>query len=121
MADEVRIKFFEVEKCGYYSRGATTAEFGGLADMLSDIASWVDGKSLSETATYEPSEEQDGNLLRTFCYGIQTLQNGDTLLTTWNETPTTEGAVASVQLSGQVNAAEVSTSPVRRGYVTGLR
>lgn len=119
MAEEVRIKFFKVNKCGYYRRGSQVPEFGGLADMLSDIGRWVDRKSLSETATYEPSEEQDSNLLRTFCYGIRTTQSGGTLLTTWNELPTTEGAVVSVKLSSQVNAAAVSSTPAKAGFVTG--
>lgn len=116
---EARIKFFQVEKCGYYHYGSPTPAFGDLGDMLDDLATWVSGKSLSETATYEPTDEQDSNLLRTFCYGVSAARNGDVLLTTWNETPTTEGAVASVQLSGQVNSAAVATAAVRTGYVTG--
>jgi len=119
MADEVRLKLFEVDRCGYYRRGNQTPVFGSLSDMISDIKEWVADKPLSETATYAPSEDQDQNILRTFCYGLNQHSNGDMLLTTWNETPTTEGRQASVRIAGLVNSAAISTADVQEGYVPG--
>ena len=119
MAIEARIKFFQIERCGYYKYRSAHPSFGSTADLLEDINNWVSGKTLSETSTYEPSEEQDENLLRTLCYGIQSHSNGDVLLTTWNETPTTEGAVASVSMTGDVNSAAIATATIPDGYLPG--
>lgn len=118
MAD-VRIKFFKTDRCGYYRYRSSHAAFGSLAEMLDDLSNWVDGKSISETTTYEPSDEQDENLLHTYCYGIWTNDDGDVLLTTWNETATSDGAVASVNLTGSVENAEIETSDIPDGYAAG--
>ena len=116
---DVRIKFFTTDRCGYYRYRSSHAAFGSLTEMLEDLSNWVDGKSISETTTYEPTEEQDENLLHTYCYSIRANDDGDILLTTWNETATTDGAVASVNLTGSVENADIETSDIPDGYVAG--
>jgi len=116
---DVRIKFFEMDRCGYYRYRSSHPAFGSLEELLEDLADWVEGKAISETTTYEPTDEQDENLLHTYCYSIRSNDAGDVLLTTWNETATSEGAVASVSLTGSVESADIETSDIPEGYVAG--
>lgn len=116
---EVRVKFFRVDRCGYYKWRSRHTAFGDLRSTLDDIAAWVQGKSISETSTYQPSDEQDDNLLSTFCYSIRTNSSHDYLLTTWNETASHDGTVASVKLTGTVENADIETSEIPDGYVPG--
>lgn len=118
MERDVRIKFFRIEKCGYYRRNTFEPSYGRKKNILNDLLAWIQDKSISETSTYDPGLEQDDNLLHTYCYGIRS-DNGDFLLTTWNESPTTDGNVASIDLTGQVDQAEVETSGVPEGYLPG--
>ena len=117
---DVRIKLFEIERCGYYRRRAGTPAFCTKDDFLDDLYNWVDGKSIIETATYTPTEEQDDNTLRTFCYNIEVNDAGDFLITTWNETPSLDDAVASIDVSGLIGAALVETAALPQGYVPGF-
>ena len=116
---EVRIKFFRVDRCGYYKWRSRHAAFGSLHDTLEDISNWKNGKSISETSTYAPSEEQDENILSTYCYSLRRGRSNDYLLTTWNETETHDGMVASVKLTGEVENADIETSDIPDGYVAG--
>lgn len=116
---DVRIKFFTVERCGYYKRYSKYVAFGSLMELLDDLSKWVDAKPICETSTYEPTDSQDQNLLHTYCYGIRQQNAGDVLLTTWNETATTDGSVASVELTGIVESADIETSEIPNGYAPG--
>lgn len=119
MANDVRVKFFKLDRCGYYRYRSRHAAFGSLQEMLEDITGWIHGKRISETATYEPTDEQDENLLHTYCYSVRKNRSNDYLLTTWNETSSTNGAVASVKLTGTVESADIDTAIIRTGYAPG--
>ena len=120
MPNDVRVKLFEIEKCGYYRHRSRHAAFCSRDDFINDLYNWVDGKSILETSTYEPTDEQDGNDLRTFCYNMQANEADDFLLTTWNETPSLDNAIASIDVSGQLGAAAIDTAEVAEGYVPGF-
>lgn len=119
MEYDVRIKFFQLDRCGYYRYRSSHAAFGSLSEALDDLLIWVQDKSISETTTYEPSFEQDENLLHTYCYSIKKNTHEDVLLTTWNETASSDGAIASLNLTGPVESADVETSEIPTGYVPG--
>ncbi len=119
MAVDVRVKFFRLDRCGYYRHRSRHAAFCTLPEMLDDVIRWVHGKSISETSTYEPTNEQDENLLHTYCYSIRRNRSNDYLLTTWNETTSTDGAIASVSLTGSVESADIATARIRNGYAPG--
>lgn len=115
---ETRIKFFDLKKCGYYKRRVAQPRFGHCSAVLEDLKNWVDGKSIAETATYTPGDEQDNGLLRTFCLDIRK-QGESYLLTTWNETPTLDGGIASIELGGEIGDAKVETAELSNGFVPG--
>ena len=115
---ETRVKFFDIDKCGYYKRRSSHPDFCSSPELLEDLVLWVADKSIAETATYTPSEEQDEATLRTFCFDIREA-DGSYLLTTWNETPTLGGGVASVDLQGNIGNATIETAEVSTGFVPG--
>lgn len=117
MSEQTKLLFYSVDKCGYYRFGNEEREFGGLEDLLDDLSAWVhDGKSLGETCTYEVEE---GDVLRTFCFDMVTNRQGDYLLTTWNETPSLQGQVASVSSGRPVGAANVHLTGIPRNAIPG--
>jgi len=118
--EEADITFYNIEKCGYYKYGKDSPEFGSVTDVFNELKGWAfaDGMTLGETCTYEITESED--ILRTFCFGIvKHAPTGDFLLTTWNETPSTEGNVASVEASKPVGQAEVSLTELPAGSIPG--
>lgn len=117
MAEQAKLLFYSVRKCGYYRFGSEEPEFGDVDDLLQDLLAWVhDGKSLGETCTYEVEE---GDILRTFCFDMVTNDQGDYLLTTWNETPSLQGQVASVSSGRPVGTADVHLTGIPRNAIPG--
>jgi hypothetical protein len=120
MIEQVKIQFYRITKCGYYKHGETAPDFGGVADILHQLSEWVSrtGKALSETCTYELEDGEDS--YRTFCFDIKrNQQTGDYVLVTWNETPTNEGRVVSVNGQQPVGNAEVSFTDLPEGSIPG--
>ena len=120
MIEEVRITFYRILKCGYYQYAAPSPEFGQITDILAQLKTWVSPgrNNISETKTYE-IEDAD-NLYPTYCYDIQNHSgNADYLITTWNETPSHAGQVASVKLDGKVGSADVSMTDIPENSIPG--
>lgn len=120
MIEQVKIQFYKISRCGYYKYGENNPEFGDISDILEQLNVWVkaDDKSLVETCTYELQDAED--LYRTFCFDIKrNNQTGDYVLVTWNETPTNEGRVVTVNGSQPVGDAEVSFTDLPEGSIPG--
>ncbi|AXH62808.1 MULTISPECIES: hypothetical protein [Gammaproteobacteria] len=118
--EEAKVTFYKIEKCGLYEYGSDDPKFGGLADFLNQLKSWVkkNDKPLSETCTYAIEESEDVD--RTFCYDLVTNSaTGDFLLTTWNETPSYEGKVAAVQAKSKVGSAKVEFTKLPKDSIPG--
>ena len=47
---DARIRFYRINKCGYYEKD--TRRFGSIAEVLSDLKIWIRDKVLNETKTY---------------------------------------------------------------------
>lgn len=117
MTEQAKLLFYTVNKCGYYKFGEDDPEFGDLHDTLQDLFAWVhDGKTLGQTCTYEVGA---GDVLRTFCFDMVKNSHDDYLLTTWNETPSIEGKVASVSSGLPVGSANVHLTNVPRNAIPG--
>ncbi|BBL59937.1 hypothetical protein [Methylomonas koyamae] len=120
MIEKVKIQFYKIAKCGYYKYGESSPEFGNIADILNQLYEWVSGndKSLNETCTYELEDGED--IYRTFCFDIKrNQQTGDFVLVTWNETPTNEGRVVTVNGLQPVGNAEVNFTDLPEGSIPG--
>lgn len=119
MTELVKINFYRVDECGYYSYGNSTPEFGELTSMFNELKSWAfDGsRPLLETCTYEAADGSGS--LHTYCFDIHSAANGDIFITTWNETETIDGATASVKGSDPAGNAHVNTTAVPTGHIPG--
>ncbi len=105
MPEQLSITLHEIDKCGFYT-GPRRAEpeYGQCAEILTDLNTWVAGKTRDETNIMQIAENE--SLLPTYIYDIHE-ENGDFLLCTWNETPSTAGAVATLNVTSPVGAADV--------------
>jgi hypothetical protein len=75
---------------------------------------------LDQTCTYEPSELSERIAYRTFCYDLTSEEDNESfLLTTWNELPSSQGKIASVNGSAPVGDAEVSLTGIPEGNIPG--
>jgi hypothetical protein len=118
MKEVAVLTFYKIQKCGYYRHAEKSPELYSPAEMLADLASWVDGKPLQETKTFAPAEGED--LAPVYCYDIVgSSQTGDYVLITWNETYSSEGAVASVAGNEPVGAATVSFTELPEDTIPG--
>lgn len=90
---EVKFKFYNVEKCGYYHYGEKEVAFSSLSDTLVKLAAWAgDGREFINTETYEAAPDED--ILRTlFCGFAVDSHSQDAVLVLWNETNNDDGKI----------------------------
>ena len=120
MSEEAAIQFYKVTRCGYYGDYSSKREFGDLQGTLSTLREWTkrDKMQLRRTKIFEP--EEGSNIRPTYCYDIQyDGGSGNHLLTTWNQTPTSEGQYASVEAEARVGEADVTLTGVPDGTIPG--
>jgi hypothetical protein len=118
--EEVKIAFYDVTKCGYYSYSKTNPySFFNLEEVLSELARWVHQPkmTLGKTLTFQVAE--DSEELPVYCYDIVKHSNGDFLLVTWNATPALDNQVAAVKGTGPVGSAQVVTKGFDREDIPG--
>lgn len=116
MRIDTQITLYGINRCGYYPRGSQVPAFGGVARILSELKEWSRGKSLNETRTFDPT---GGELEPTYLFDIREAPSGNYLLTTWNEVPASDGAVAVVPGNAAVGKVSVSLTPIPRGSIPG--
>lgn len=120
MPEEAAIQFYNITRCGYYGNYSSEREFGDLGGTLSTLQEWTrrDDMQLRRTKIFEP--EEGSNIRPTYCYDIQHDEESENyLLTTWNETPTSEGQYASVEAEAPVGDADVTLTDVPDGTIPG--
>lgn len=124
MSRNIRINFYEVQKCAYFKRGEETPYICNCATTLEGLHRWINPAQLTarptvrETQTFTPHD--DSNHLPVYCYSIAHHRvSGDYLLTTWNETEQTEGRVASVHADEQAGQARIDAVAVAANTLPG--
>lgn len=116
--EQAKITFYKVNQAGFYRWGENeNPEFGGAAGILAELQGWSRGKQLAMTKTYEPADGSD--LLPVYLMDITTDQNG-CLVTMWNQTPATEGKVASAMGNSAVGNTEVVMNDIPEGGIPGF-
>lgn len=90
---EAKLRFFEIQRCGFYRRATPAPEFSGISDTIDKLTAWAtDGREFVNTTTYEPN--QDNDLLNTYFYSAsKNSSNGDSVLVLWNESPNDNGVL----------------------------
>jgi len=116
---KITITFHDIEECGIYKRGEEEKVASGVQELLNDAWDWTlnDNKPLAETCPYEIPKS--GNYLRTFMIGLESYSSASFLVSTWNETPTQEGAVASLDGSSPADGVEVKLTEMAPNAIPG--
>jgi hypothetical protein len=120
MPRNLRINFYEVQKCGYFRRADDTPYLCDSATMLGSLHKWISyvRPTVRETQTFTPHE--DANHLPVYCYSIVSHTiSGDYLLTTWNESEQAEGRVASVHADEETGQARIDAFEVADNALPG--
>lgn len=94
MTDKARLRFFDIEKCGYYERGVSNSAplFSGITDTLTRLCRWAnDQTTLEDTKTFEADPDRD--IRRSFFVDSYHDDNGDVFLAMWNELSNDDGKV----------------------------
>lgn len=89
----VKIKFYNINRMGYYKHGSKVPDLGGIADTLDALKKWaIDGREFINTSTYQ--DDPDNDVRNTyFCGSAHDAQHGDYLLTLWAEVPNDSGVI----------------------------
>jgi hypothetical protein len=117
MLEDAHFAIYTVPVCGYCKRGEDVPEFGTLASMLEDILDWSEGKSLAETRIDKPRATD--NRLPALLLDAQS-SGSRYLLSLWNEVPSTDGRVASVQIDSGVGEPAVVMNEIQEGTIPGF-
>ena len=120
MNENIKVQFYRITKFGYYGHGQNEAEFGSAAEILNELSTWVrrNNKALSETCTYELEDGEDE--YKAYCFDlVKNNQTGDFVIVTWNETPTNDGRVVTVDGSQTVGNVDVNFTDLPEGSIPG--
>lgn len=116
--EDIRIRIHAINECGYYQRGKQDRKFGNASSILRDLKSWIEGKNLNETSTYQ--DDDSSGTHSTYCYCIKSNTFGDYLVTTWNGISESSEAVASVAGNEPVGEAKVNLTEIPDGNIAGF-
>lgn len=88
-----KLKFFHINRCGYYKHGSKKPDLGNTTDTLLKLKGWAsDGREFINTLTYQAEKEED--IRNTYFCGLASdRQYGDHLLTLWAEVPNDSGVI----------------------------
>ncbi len=88
-----KVKFFDINKCGYYKYGSKKPDLSGITDTLLKLKVWAsDGREFINTLTYKAAKDED--IRNTYFCGLASeRQFGDHLLTLWAEVPNDNGVI----------------------------
>ncbi|PWN06708.1 hypothetical protein [Rhodohalobacter mucosus] len=117
MVETANLNFYEIINCGYYERGSELFRYGNFQSLLTNLHTWVQNRPFELTKTYDSDDYK--NTMPTYCFDLISNNNGNYLLTTWNETPTDQGNVASVNRNSNVGEYDVDVAEIDDDYVLG--
>lgn len=110
--EKIKLKFYTIERCGYYRYGSDTSYLTDISDTLDDLKSWISNKTLSETKTTNILTAATEKL-PVYCVGVEKSVNNTYLLVTWNEIASTNGNVASINKDEPVATASSHVEQTR--------
>lgn len=117
--EKIKLKFYQIDKCGYYKRKSTAPDLGSIEGTLDDIKKWLVGKTLEHTKTTDYLKAK-ADRLPVYCTGIK--KGAKTfIMTTWNQTESTKNGVSSIPLDEPLItlSKKVKTRKLSKGYIPG--
>lgn len=120
MREKAGFCWYRIGKCGYFrTQRAPQPVFGDLQQVLTDLQQWGRNKQLAETQTFGPTAAVDeAEQLPVYLLDIRGGQD-DWLLTLWNQTPSTQGKVASISTNAVVGRANVVMNELAPNTIPG--
>jgi hypothetical protein len=120
MKERAGFCWYRLGKCGYYrTQRAPQAALGDLPQVLADLQRWGQNKQLAETQTFSvTAAEGEAEQLPVYLLDIRGGQD-DWLLTLWNQTPSTQGKVASIPTNAVVGKADVVMNELAPNTIPG--
>lgn len=116
MMEEARIAFYDLKEFGFYKWGGPHL-FGDVPGVLNELQTWCDGKTINETKTYDLG--RGSQVLPAYFLSLRE-SRGNFLLSLWNETPSTDGAVASISETAPVGTTRVTMNEIEEGSIPGV-
>lgn len=114
--EEARVSFYDLKEFGFYKWGGPHL-FGDVSGILDELQAWCAGKTINETKTYEVG--QKSQVLPAYFLSLREA-NGTFLLSLWNETPSTDGSVASIPQTAPVGTTRVTMNEIEEGSIPGI-
>ncbi len=114
--EEARITLYDLKEFGFYKWGGPHL-FGDVPGILGELQAWCRGKTISETKTYDVGK---GSQVLPAYFSSLREAHGNFLLSLWNETPSTEGAVASIPQTAPVGTTRVTMNEIEAGSIPGV-
>lgn len=111
-----KVDFYRVSQVGYYKHAGKTSEFCSLGQLLHELHTWVAGKTIELTGTF--NDNADVQNAPVFVADLQS-EGGNFLLSTWNQVPALGGNSASIPKTATVGKAKPATSSVPAGNIPG--
>lgn len=114
--EEARISFYDLREFGIYKWGGPRL-FADVPAILQELREWCVGKTISETKTYDVG--RGAQVLPSYFLSLNEAR-GMFLLGLWNETPSTDGAVASISENAPVGTTRVTMNEIEEGSIPGV-
>tara|TARA_R100000935_G_C2828195_1_gene163476 strand:+ start:307 stop:1323 length:1017 start_codon:yes stop_codon:yes gene_type:complete len=108
--EDAKVKFFNIESCGYHEWGNQNPSFGNMEEIISQLTKWgTDGRHIKNTKTYQPDPSKD--IYNTYFCECKTSSNGsDIVLVLWNEVKNDNGAIYGISPTNQPGQNSILTS-----------
>lgn len=119
MTEKLKINIYNIDRCGYYKHGDSEPISGDITELLDELKKWAfNGKTLAETCTYE-LKNSDSDTMKTYLFDMLSTTNGDTFISTWNETTKIGDNISSVKGDDVAGNAAVAQAKVPKGHIPG--
>lgn len=117
--EKVKLKFYEIDRCGYYKYSDENPHLTNIADVLDNLKEWISNKTLQQTQT--TSFLSKSERLPVYCVNVTKSTNKNTyLLVTWNKSESVDGNISSIHKDQDISSlsSSVSTS-LPEGHIPG--
>jgi len=118
--EEVKLKFYTIERCGYFKHGEEGCQLGDISDILDDLQDWISGLTLQQTQTTNILTAATEKL-PVYCVGVKKSINDHYLLVTWNKVESNNGSMPSINKDAPINTVttNLESTPLPTGNIPG--
>ncbi len=117
--EKVKLRFYQIDRCGYYERNSDKVALSSVEETLDEIKDWLVDKTLEKTKTTSSSKVKTDRL-PVYCTGLKK-GTKSYIMTTWNQTESTKSGVSSIPLSEPLTSLseKVEIKKLSKGYIPG--